>query len=223
MQAYPLTGDKNLRFIEDFLWAGNSALILSLAHLFPDYWFLSIFALLPFLWRLTSTNLSGSVILGTILGSCYTFVAFTHQILIAPWVFLLKLLSLCLVFSCFGILVNRINKYTGFNPIFIAALWLPFEYVLCNYIQLENIFIFSGADSSLLIRISSLFGILKVSFIIVLINSLILLAIRQVVRAFCSKITFFSKDDEKCFPPSKEVILKKLYYYYPMLRAPPDS
>ncbi len=221
MRVNPPEEDKSLRFTEDFICAGSSALILSLIHLYPDYWFLSIFALLPFLWRLTSTNLSGSIILGTILGNCYAFVAFTDQILISPWIFLLKLFSLCIIFSAFGVAVNRINRYTGFNPIFIAALWLPFEYALCNYTHLENIFTFSGTDSTFLIRISSLLGILMVSFVIVLINSLILIAIRRAVQAFCSETKFSLEDKKISYPFFKEVILQKLCYYYPMRRTPP--
>jgi hypothetical protein len=221
MQVNPLKGEKSLSFIEDFLCAGSSALILSLIHLYPAYWFLSIFALLPFLWRLTSSNLLGSIVLGIILGNCYAVVAFTDQILISPSIFLLKLFSLCLIFSAFGVAVNRINKYTGFNPIFIAALWLPFEYALCSYAHMENIFLFSGTDSSLLIRISSLFGVLMVSFVIVLINSLILIAIRRAVKACCSETNFSLEDDKISFSFFKEVILQKLYFYYPMRRAPP--
>ena len=221
MQANPLTGEKKFRFIEDFLCGGSSALILSLSHLYPAYWFLSVFALLPILWRLTSTDLLGSIVLGTILGNCYAFVAFTDQILIAPWIFLLKLLGLCLIFSSFGVLVNRINKYTGFNPIFIAALWLPFEYVLCHHAHLENIFAFSSTDSTLLIRISSLFGILTVSFIIVLINSLILIAIKHAVQASCSETKFSLEDEKINYPLFKGITLQKLYFFYPMRRAPP--
>ena len=221
MQANPPKGEESLRFIEDFICAGSSALIISLIHLCPAYWFLSIFALLPFLWKLTSTNLSGSIILGTILGSCYAFVAFTDQILISPSIFLIKLLSLCLIFSTFGALVNRINKYTGFNPIFIAALWLPFEYALFHYAHLENIFTFSSINSTFLIRISSLFGILMVSFIIVLINSLILILIRQAVQAYCSETKCSLEDERISYPLLKRIILQKIYFYYPMRRAPP--
>jgi len=222
MQANRLTGDKIFRFIEDFICAGSSALIISLIHLCPAYWFLSIFALLPFLWKLTSANLLRSIILGTILGTCYTFVAFTDQILISPSIFLVKLLSLCLIFSAFGVAVNRINRYTGFNPIFIASLWLPFEYALFHYAHMENIFTFSSTDSAFLIRISSLFGILMVSFIIVLINSLILIAIRHAVKAYCSETNFSLEDDKIHFSFFKEVILQKFHFYYPMLRAPPN-
>lgn len=221
MQAKPGLKNQTLQFLEDFLCAGSSALILSVVYLHPEYWFISLFALLPFLWRLTRANLCGSLVLGIILASCYAFVAFTGEVLVSPWTFLFKLFLLSLVFSVFGIAVNRIKRYTGFNPLFIAALWLPLEYVLSHYAHLDSIFTISGTDSTLLIRIGSLFGMLLVSFAIVFINSLILLVLKRVVQALRSHTTFPAKDHKRLYPSFKDIILERRWYYFPDPRAPP--
>jgi len=222
MRAQPELKEKTLQFLEDFLYAGSSALILSLIHTHPEYWFISFFALIPFLWRLTRTNLGRSVVLGIILSSCYAFVAFIDEVSVSPWTFLVKLFLLGLVFSVFGIAANRIKRYGGFNAvIFIAFFWLPLEYALSHYVHLGGIFTFSEIDSALLIRFSSLFGMLVVSFVVVLVNSLILIVLKRVVQGLRSRATFPAKEDKKPYASFKEIILQRRWYYFPDLRAPP--
>ena len=43
-------------YLVDFIYGGSSALLLSLAHIFGDLWFISFFALVPFLWRIFQIN-----------------------------------------------------------------------------------------------------------------------------------------------------------------------
>jgi apolipoprotein N-acyltransferase len=217
----PFRNDHTLQFLEDFLGAGSSAFILSVAHIYPVYWFVSLFALLPFFWRLFRANLYRSVVLGIILAGCYAFVAFFVEALVSPWTFLLKFLILCLVFSAFGIAINRTKRYLGFNAFLIPFLWLPLEYILTHYAHLGSIFTFSETDSTLLIRIGSLFGILMISFVIVLINSLILILLKRVSQALSSRAKSPAKGDKRIYLPFKEIILQKRWYYFPDPRAPP--
>jgi len=213
--------DSTLQFLEDFLGAGTSALILSWAHIYPAYWFVALFALLPFFWRLTRANLYRSVIIGTILAGCYAFVAFTGEILLSFPTFLFKLFLFSLIFSAFGIAVNRTKRYIGFNAALIAVLWLPLEYFLTHYAHLGSILAFPETDSALLLRIGSLFGILMVSFVVVFVNSLILLFLKHVVQALSSRKVFPAKDHKRLYLPFKEIILEKRWYYFPDPRAPP--
>jgi apolipoprotein N-acyltransferase len=213
--------DSTLQFLEDFLGAGTSALILSLAHIYPAYWFVSLFALLPFFWRLTRANPSRSVVLGISLAFCYAFVAFTDEILVSPPIFLFRLFLLSLIFSAFGIAVNRTKRYIGFNAALIAVLWLPLEYFLTHYAHLGSIFTFPETDSALLLRIGSLFGILLVSFVIVLINLLILILLKRVVQALSAGKTFPAREDKRRYPTFKDIILQRRWYYFPDPRAPP--
>lgn len=221
MNAEPERNDTTLRLSVHFICAGTSALILSIAHIYPEFWFISLFALVPLLWRLKRTTIAGSIALGVILAGCYAFVTSIGEALISPGGFILKLIYLCLVFSIFSICVNLARKYIGFNPIFIAALWLPLEYILTHYIGLEHIFTFSLADSSITIRFTSLFGCLIVSSGIVLINSLILVLIEHISHEAASKTGFKFAEEKKHYLVFEEIVPIKRWYYFIDPRAPP--
>lgn len=221
MRAKTNHNDSSLRFLNHFLCAGSSALILSIAHIYPEYWFVSLFALVPFLWRLNRVSLSGSIVLGIILASCYTFVAFTGEILVAPSAFLFKLFCLSLIFSIFGITVNRVRKHIGFNPVFIAALWLPLEYILTHSTSLGNIFALSNISSGFMVRFASLFGFLMLSFSIVLINSLILMFIEHIGRRVFSKGKIRFAKEKQWYRQFKNIIIFKRWYHFLDPRAPP--
>lgn len=100
-------------------------------------------------------------------------------------------------------------------------MWLPLEHALSHYAHLGSIFTFSETDSTLLIRFGSLFGMLMVSFVVVLINSLILIVLKRVIQALRSHATFPAKDDKRPYPPFKEIILERRWYYFPDVRDPP--
>lgn len=211
----------SIRVLESFLCAGSSALLISFAHLYPEFWFVALFALIPFLWRAIKTSLFESILLGGLLATSYCFVAFPIGSWATPGTFLFKLLGLNVLFVLYAIVVNRIKKHIGFNAIFIAALWLPLEYALSHYAGLGNLFAISANESSLLLRIGSLFGLLMVSFVVVLVNTLILIFFKHVVEALSSKATFPVKDAKRAYLPFKEILLEKRWYYFSAPRAPP--
>ncbi len=210
-----------IRLLESFLCAGSSALLISVAHLYPELWFVSLFALIPFLWRAIRVSLFESIILGGLLAASYCFVSFRLESWATPGAFLFTLVGLIALFALYGTVVNRIKKYIGFNVIFIAVLWLPLEYALSNYTGLESLFASSPDKTGLPIRIGSLFGMLMISFVIVLVNSLILIILRQVAQVLFSHGTLSIPDDKRPYPRFKEIILERRWYYFPDVRAPP--
>jgi hypothetical protein len=218
-----------IRFLENFLCAGSSALLISGAHLYPEFWFVSLFALIPFLWRAIRVSLFESIILGGLLATSYSFVALRSELWATPGALLFTLVGLNALFALYGTIVNRIKKHLGFNVIFIAALWLPVEYALSHYAGLESFFASSPDKTGwpvktglpVLLRIGSLFGLLMISFIIVLVNSLILIIIRQAAQALLSGGRFPIRDDKRPYPPFKEILLERHWYYFPDVRAPP--
>lgn len=210
-----------IRLLENFLCAGSSALLISAAHLYPEFWFVSLFALIPFLWRAIRVSLFESIILGGLLAASYSFVAFRLESWATPGAFLFTLVSLIALFALYGTVVNRIKKHHSFNVIFIAALWLPLEYALSHYAGMESLFASSPDKTGLPVRIGSLFGMLMISFIIVLINSLILIILRQVAQVLFSRGRLSIPDDKRPYPPFKEIILERRWYYFPDVRAPP--
>jgi apolipoprotein N-acyltransferase len=213
--------DIRSKLMAHFICAGTSALILSIAHVHPEYWFLSLFALVPLLWRLNRTTLAGSILLGVILACLYAFVTFIGEAAVAPGSFLLNLLLLSLVFSTFGIVVNGVRKYIGFSPIFVAATWVPLEYFLIKYPGMGGILTFPTADSSELIRFASLFGILMISFFIMLVNSIILMLIEYASRIRFSNVRLRFPNTIKSFPLFESIRSTKRWEYFPNLRAPP--
>ena len=215
--------DIRSKLIAHFICAGISALILSIAHLHPEYWFLSLFALVPLLWRLNRTTFAGSILLGVILACCYAFVTFIGEALVAPGSFFLNLLLLSLVFSTFGMVVNGVRKYIGFSPVFIAAIWVPLEYFLIKYPGMGGVLTFPTADSSGLIRFASLFGLLMVSFFIMLINSALFMLLEYVSQISFSIERLRFPYKKISFALFESIRSTKRWNYLPNLRAPPRS
>ncbi len=221
MQESSNYNDPILRFLVNFLCAGSSALFLSIINQYPEFWFISMFALVPFLWRVIKETLSGSVLLSIILASCYIFIAYSHEIAVYPSTFLFKFICINFIVSVFGVAVNRINRYLGFNPIFIAILWLPLEYGLTHYAGFETIFAFTQSGSGFVLRLASLFGFLIVSFCIILINSLILMLFEHAYSKGCSNSKFRFSKEKLYYLCSGNILPLKNWYYVLNPRAPP--
>ena len=221
MNRKAIRDDPLLRIVGVFLPAGTSALLLSIAHIQPMMWFISLFALVPYLWKLKRTDLPGSIILGTTFAICFSLVVFIEGLITSPAAFGLKVLILILIFSVFGIAVNRTKKHICCYPVFIAALWIPLEYFLIRYAGIGAILDFSASGSGWLIRFGSLFGLLTISFFIMLINSVILLLFEYAGRIRYSK-TFLSIPDRaillSLFVNIRSI---KRWNCLPNLRAPP--
>ena len=221
MQAKPETKDQIPEFLEDFVCAGSSALLISLAQLYPALWFVSFLALIPFLWRATRVSPFESLVLGALLATSYCLAATPIASMAKPGSFLFRFLFLNALFSCYAIAVNRIAGRFGFNALVIALSWLPVEYALSNHAHLGSIFTFSETDSTLLIRLGSLLGMLMVSFGVVLINSLILSVLERAVHATRSQAVFRTKHNTKTYPPFRQVAPERRRYHLVHPRAPP--
>ncbi|MDH3892239.1 MAG: hypothetical protein OEV49_14270 [candidate division Zixibacteria bacterium] len=206
-----------------FLCAGSSALLIAVSHLYPEFWFVSLIALIPFLWRAVSVGLLESILLGVLLAASYCFVSFRLDSWATLGAFLFALGGLVVLFALYGTVVNRIGKYIGINVIFISAVWLPIEYALSHYTGLGSLLAMSAPESGLLFRIGSLFGMLMISFAIVIVNSIILIIIRHIADASLSRGILPSSDAERSLVSFKEIILERRYCIFPAPRAPPLS
>ncbi len=211
----------SLRSVVNSLFAGSSALILSLSYLYPDLKFLTIIALVPFLWRLLKIEIAESVILGICMGSLFVIGTSLSEIWLSPMIFAARFFCLSIIFALFALGVNRVKKHLGFNPVFIALLWLPLEYILKNYAHLGFIFSTGSTDSGFFFGIGSLFGFLMVSFFIVLINSLILVFLRQFRGSKPLRKKFPAKRGTLLFPRKSCIILDIIWFYSLIPRSPP--
>jgi len=206
-----------------FLAAAGSAILLSFARVYPVLWFISLFALVPFLWQLCHVSLRGAALLGAMLATFFVCATSVSDLVFAPKIFLFKLLTLNVAFAVFVVTINRVRKALGFNPLFIALLWFPIEYVLIHYAHLGTIFSTSNSGSSLVIGFCSLFGILLGSLAIVLSNSLLLLILRYVgqwILYHKHKGSLTESDNERYYV-FNEVIFEKCWFCFPDVRAPP--
>ncbi len=212
-----------IRFLEHFLWAGGSALLVSLARAYPDYWFISLFALTPFLWGVIRTSLPWAVVLGGMLAASYAAVAWPTELWFNPHVFVVKLTALSFVFGLYGLAVHRLKARIGFNAVFVAALWLPLEYVLGHQANLTSLFTFSGVHSAAISRMGSLFGLLMISFVIILVNAIILMVLRRIVRTVLSKAPLKFKKVRQAYTPFKQILLDTRWYCHTAVRGPPGA
>jgi hypothetical protein len=210
-----------IRLLENFLCAGSSALLIPIAHLDADLWFISAFALIPFLWRCRQVSLLESVALAGVLAASYDFLTVPVASWATPGAFVFKLLILNLLFAVLAIAANRSAKYIGPKSVFIAVCWLPIEYIMSHYTDLGSIVAFLESDATLLIRIGSLSGILLISLVVVLVNWLIIALLGRVLQALCATRTFASDDRNRLSLFSEEIAFQIGWHYFIDPRAPP--
>jgi apolipoprotein N-acyltransferase len=211
------------RFLESFLCAGISALLISVAHVHPQYGFISLFALVPFLWRAARASLLESLLLGSFLATLCCVVTLVDTLRVAPMVFVAKLASLNILFVFYGLVVNRIIRHFGFNGIFIAASWLPVEYALSHFVYAGGMFTLMGTGYPVVARIGSLFGILVVSFLVVLINSLLLAGSAVLARGSRPCVVCPGHREERFGEILQSIVPQPCYHFISDPRAPPCS
>ena len=211
--------DQNSDLTVDVLCAVGSAILLSFTRVHPEFWFISLFALVPFLWRLRHISLRGAAALGMMLATFFVFLTSGGELLIAPKIFLLKLFSLNLAFALFGLAVHWTKKTLRFELLLVPLLWLPMEYALIRYAGLGSLFSVSGP--TLLEGFPLLFGALLTSFIIILINSLTLMFLEYVKEKILNRKRLPTARDNKFCLLFNEIILERSWYNFPDIRSPP--
>jgi apolipoprotein N-acyltransferase len=194
---------------------------LSVANGFLEYWYLSFFALTPFLYRIIRATPVESLRLGLLFGLSF-FSASTSGLLAAsPFVSLVRLLSGTALFALFGWTVGWARERWGFNPSMIAVLWVGLELGLVKLGFVRGLFGETGFSHPFLHSLVGLFGLLAASAIIVLLNSLLVLAVVKSIRAARTRVKAAIEDVRAwdllfAFNPSTEKT-----YLVPEGRAPP--
>lgn len=174
MQAGRRNSRSVIGLIEDFLFAGTSCLLLSLAHSSERFWYLSFIAFIPLLARASRVHCPRCFALGGMLGLGYALVmrpTVAGEVLSG---FLLSALSLSILLAAYTASVSLFARRLAFSSVVAATLWLPVEIVLRKSALAEGLFSSVGTHTALLFRMSSLFGLLFVPFLVVMVNSLVL-------------------------------------------------
>ena len=207
----------------DYLAAGSSAMLLAVAYLYQSrgYWIISLFALVPFFWRLRRLDNRGALRLAIMLGTSFLFAVDPAELIYQPHLFLGRLALLNMALIGFSLATNQATKCYGFSPSLIAVLWFPFISLLIRYSHFES-FLVPGVDYSPLVLVcSSLFGLAVASVIVVLINAVILLFLRQVYEFVSSRKQLFLGIDRKRYFIRIENVLSSVIYFLHTPRAPP--
>ncbi len=195
--------------------------MVSITHLHPKCWPIALVALFPFLWRATRVGPVESLRLGFLLAVCFYVVTAPAALLATPGVLLVRLLGLGAVLAPYALAVNRLERLMGTRAVLLALLWLPFEYASIQWGILDRSFAVPALDSGLPARISSLFGVLMLSFAVILINSLLLIACRHIVKALLSQSTPTDCDRKNVYVLLVVEFIEKAAYFFPDQRAPP--
>ncbi|MEW5923881.1 MAG: hypothetical protein AB1746_07835 [Candidatus Zixiibacteriota bacterium] len=206
---------------EDFLYGGSSALLLLFINLFDSYWFLCFVALLPLIVRLSRASEFSAVRTGILFGFCYLLTVSLNSIPAAPLLTFLKISAGLVLILILSWLTAWIRKRSGFNPLFLAVFWAFLDYGLDSLGITPGILGRISLSVPIFGAISTLFGFVIVSFIIVLANSLLLLAIEKIAG-----LTTIARKDFPAEAFAWRILLHKCGYskilnFVPEVRGPP--
>lgn len=210
-----------ISWAESFMYAGSSALLLLIAHAFADYWYFSFFALTPFLYRIIKSAPGESLRLGFLLGLSFFGTSSLHSIISAPLLSCPKILAGTALFSLFGWAVGWARSCWGFSPFIVAVLWAGLEMGLLRFGFSGGIFGESGFSNPLLHSLAGLLGLLAVSAIIVVFNSLFILAVLKTLEITGARGSTAGKDENKLDVPFVCSLFTQKVYLVPEGRAPP--
>jgi len=208
-------------FLMHFIFAGSSALIISIAYIFTDYWFVYVFALLPFLYRVINTDLKGSLISGVFLALSFVFVVFSSRFISSPAVFAVRILLLCLTFAAFSVVINRLKKYFALSFLLFVILCYPLEYFHKSYFEFNSVIASLKNDVGFAFRAASLLSIIFISFVLIAINSLLLFLIDVICRLAPSRRFFWPINKSLLYRWADDRTFLKQWKCLPCLRAPP--
>ncbi|MCI0406642.1 MAG: hypothetical protein L0Z48_03190 [candidate division Zixibacteria bacterium] len=209
---------------QNFLFAGSSAFLLLAANLFTDYWFFAFFALIPFLYRIIRLNALGAFQLGLFFGLTFLSVYKLPDFLAVPVLTVLTVALGTVLFALFGWAVARAKEKFGFNPLFIALFWVGFELCL---LKLSVFSVGAGSPRPLVGEapyfhgLSALFGFLAVSFVIVLVNSLLVFAIEKTVSLAKARGQGVWGNESVWDPTPIPGLFAQKVYLIPAVRSPP--
>ena len=222
---------------ESFIFAGSSALLLLIVNLFPEYWYVSFFALTPFLFRIikatcgerlvlseaegSRTTPSESLRLGFLFGLSFFAVSVIDSQANYPLSSLLKLLSGTGLFALFGWTVGWASHRWRFNPFIVAVLWVGLEMGLVKLGFIRGVLGEAEFSHPFFGGMVALFGFLTVSAIIVLLNSLLVLVILKTLAIKRPRGKTVQEDERTWGLLSTPGFFPKKIYLVPQSRAPP--
>ncbi len=210
-----------LRWAESFLFAGCSALLLLVARIFPHYWYFSLFALIPFLYKIIISTPGESLRLGFLLGLSLFGASLGHSLVAAPFTCLPTLIAGTALFSLFGWAAGWARKHWGFSPFVVSVLWVGLEMGLLRFGFVGGMLVESGTASQLLHSLVGLLGFIAASALIVLLNSFLILAVIKTLEMVSRRGKAVEENQSRRGAISAWSPFTEKVYLVPEDRAPP--
>ena len=207
---------------KSFVYSGLTALLLLVVHHYPSCWYFSSVALLPFLWRAACADTAETVRLAVLLGMTYLTFSLIDIMAISPVTFLLRTVAGTTLFALFGYTLARLRCRYGFHPIIVAVLWVVFELVLIKTYYPDGLLTGAGMRVPVGFKLAAVFGFLFVSFLVVLLNSILLLYLREVADILdrCRPAAG-SSESSSSFSFDTSHYPQATWYFLPLKRGPP--
>ncbi|MCX6829369.1 MAG: hypothetical protein NT002_08845 [candidate division Zixibacteria bacterium] len=164
---------------EDFIFAGTSAALLLVVCLFKDYWYLSFLALLPFFYRISKSSFRSALRVGMLFGMTYFLNAEINTLMMQPARAVFDILAGIALCSILGGAINWTGKRWGANPLFISLIWVGFQFAVGRLTGGNTLFGNIEITLPFFNTLSTLFGFIIVSLIIVMANTLLLLVVEK--------------------------------------------
>jgi hypothetical protein len=207
---------------ESLVFAGSSALLLLVANLFSHYWYVCLFSLTPLLFRVIQAAPAESLRLGFLFGLSFFGASAVDSLGSSPFSTVFRSLSGTTLFAVFGWSVGRARQRWGFNPSIVALLWAVLEMGLLKLGFTHGLLAQAQLSQPLCHSLVGLFGLLAASAVIVLLNSLLVLAIVETIRAARINRKAPVEDQRKwSFFFTRTLVAEKVYLV-PEDRAPPS-
>jgi apolipoprotein N-acyltransferase len=157
----------------DFLWAGTSSFLLLTVHLYESFWPLALVALVPFLMALSRASWSRSARLWLLLAASYLGALYGGSLLCSPLIVLCQTALAVVIVGVCGMALQAARVYLGFHPIIVGLGWVAIEYLLITESEIGSIVAADRIGPHHFKGLTALFGFLVITFVIVLVNSLL--------------------------------------------------
>lgn len=220
--SYPVGNEPPLAsWSQSFVCAGGSAFLLNVALVLPNGWYISFFALGPFLYRITKARSRECFRLGLLFGLSFFTIPALGSLIADPLASLAKLLPGAALFALFAWSLGWAHQRWGFNPFIIVFLWVSLELGLVKLGFVGGVLGEAGFSHPVFGRLAALFGFVIVSAIIVLSNSLLILAIVKRLKVAGNQHRIVQEDETRLHFFSTRGLFAQIVYLVPEIRGPP--
>jgi len=161
--------------------------------------------------------------LGFLLGLSYFGVHLATPLSTNPATTLLQFATAVALCAGFGWSVSLARLRWGFNPLLTALFWVAFELLLIRAGFAHGLLAELDVGTGLMYRVGILFGFLAISFVVVLVNAILVLAIETTIEKARARGTVYP-ESKRIWDPFLAPGLADFWLYLASSeRAPPLS